>query len=74
MGEEPIIFRFLRRWFLPRTQSTGREYLYKTPPEKCYCQKCGAEIDMRRYGFYGKHCYEVPCPICGGRMWRRKWW
>ena len=47
-------------------------YLYKTPPEKCYCEKCGAEIDMRKYGLYGKHCYEVPCPICGGRLWRRR--
>lgn len=53
-------------------------YLYKTPPEKCYCSKCGAEIDMRKFGLYGKHCREIEkCPVCGAGghpLWRRKWW
>ena len=46
------------------------KYRYAGPPEKCYCEKCGSEIDMKQYGFYGKHCSEIRCPICGGRMWR----
>ena len=52
------------------------KYLYKTPPEKCYCEKCGAEIDMRKYGLYGKHCRDIEkCPICGAGghpLWRRR--
>jgi len=54
----------------------GRGYLYKTPPEKCYCQECGAEIDMRKYGLYGKHCREIEvCPVCGAGghpLWRKR--
>jgi len=49
---------------------------YPTPPEKCYCEKCGAEIDMRKYGLYGKHCREIEiCPVCGGGgrpLWRMR--
>jgi len=52
--------------------SSPQGYLYETPPDVCYCEKCGAEIDMRKYGLYGKHCREVKCPICGGRLWRRR--
>ena len=54
----------------------SKGYLYKTPPKKCYCEKCGAEIDMRKYGLYGKHCREIEkCPICGAGgypLWRKR--
>ena len=56
--------------------SSSPKYLYKTLPEKCFCSKCGAEIDMRKYGLYGKHCRDIPsCPICGAGghpLWRRR--
>ena len=55
----------------PQGQS---QYAYQTPPEKCYCQRCGSWIDMRKYGLYGKHCREIAiCPICGAGgypLWR----
>ena len=47
---------------------------FPTAPEKCYCSVCGAEIDMKKYGLYGKHCKEVKaCPVCGADnypLWR----
>ena len=56
--------------------SSRAKYLYPSPPEYCYCSKCGAEIDMRKYGLYGKHCREIEkCPVCGAGnypLWRRK--
>jgi len=61
---------------LRSASSSSPKYLYKTPPEKCYCSKCGAEIDMRKYGLYGKHCRDIEkCPICGAGghpLWRRR--
>ncbi|RLI43565.1 hypothetical protein DRO59_00690 [Candidatus Bathyarchaeota archaeon] len=47
---------------------------YSSAPEKCYCEKCGSEIDMEAYGLYGKHCREIEyCPVCGAGghpLWR----
>lgn len=49
--------------------------LYATPPEVCYCSKCGSAIDMRKHGLYGRHCREIErCPVCGATgypLWRK---
>jgi len=46
------------------------QYRYSYPPRKCVCRNCGYVVDMESEGYYGRHCYEISCPVCGNRMWR----
>jgi len=53
------------------TQRKTGGRLYAQPPEVCYCHSCGARIDMKAHGLYGKHCREITCPYCGSsNVWR----
>lgn len=43
------------------------DYRYSTLPEACRCESCGYVLENP-----GTHCRQIPCPQCGGIMWRIK--
>ena len=50
-----------------KSSTTSTKYRYAGLPSACVCEKCGYVLENPT-----KHCPEIPCPRCGGRMWRRK--
>lgn len=43
------------------------DYRYGDLPEACRCGSCGYVLKNP-----GTHCRQLPCPVCGGTMWRVK--
>jgi len=40
-------------------------YRWPTLPKRCKCMNCGYVLENP-----GNHCRYIPCPRCGGRMYR----
>ena len=56
---------YLVKMFTSPSSQGQSQYRYPGLPRKCVCMECGYVVENP-----GKHCIEIKCPKCGGRMRR----